>query len=114
MLDRAGLTGETTALDGCVDVELVFHTGNGEGLTQDHLQHRTCEVFVDLFAVHFDLAGTRLDPNACNCVFPFASGVGTTQLVTNGLTRGQLFGCGFDACDSAQLFESVDLISHRH
>lgn len=28
VLDRTGLTGEATALDGCVDVEFAFDTGN--------------------------------------------------------------------------------------
>ena len=93
VLDRAGLAGETAALDGGHHVELAGDAGDGEGLADHHLEHRAGEVDVHLLAVDDDLAVARLDPDAGDRVLALAGRVGAAEVVANGLPlRGLLDG----------------------
>src|SRR5690606_6502414 len=81
VLHGTGLTRQAAALDGRLHVILAGHTGHVEGLAQNHLQHRTGEIVVDVLAVHDNLAGTRLDPDAGSRVLPLAGRIGAAQVV---------------------------------
>src|SRR6056300_1652333 len=52
VLNCTRLTGQTTARNGCHNVELIFDTSNLEWLTQDHLQNRACKICGHFFTVY--------------------------------------------------------------
>ncbi len=81
MLDRAGLARQASPGHGGEHIELTFHVGHGKGLLQDHLQHRTREIGVDVLAVDHDLARPGLDPDAGDRVLALARRIGPAQLV---------------------------------
>ena len=57
MTDRAGLTADTAADDGALDVKLAHRIGRRKGLTDNHLQGVETEIVFDIAVVDRDLAG---------------------------------------------------------
>ena len=84
VLDGPRLPRQAATGDGGHHVELAFHTGDGERLAQDHLQHRTGEVFGDGLAIDHNLALSGHDPDAGDRVLALAGGIGAAQLVADG------------------------------
>src|SRR3546814_12572876 len=82
---RARLTGDAAALHRADDVELIAAVGDQERLGEDHAQPRPGEVDRLVLAVHGDLAGARLDPDAGYGVLALAVGVGAALRVARRL-----------------------------
>ena len=113
VLDRARLTRQAAALDGAHHVELILDAGHLEGLAQDHLQHGAREIFLDRLAVHLNLAGARLDPDACRGVLAPAGRVSAAKVVAHRFAgHGRLLGRG-NARHRFETFEGFDFFRHQ-
>ena len=55
--DGAGLTGDSAACDGGVDIHLAAETDGLEGLTNDELESVKSEIIIEITTVYGDLAG---------------------------------------------------------
>src|SRR3546814_5890408 len=64
VLDRAGLAGKAAAGDGAIDVILLAPVGHVERLVDDQTKRRAGEIDRLIAAVHLDLAGAGLQPDA--------------------------------------------------
>ena len=88
MAHRAGLAGQSAALDGGENVEFADTLGSFERLGEDHLQDRAREIFSHVLAVDLHLAGAALDPHTGGGVLAATGRVGATQIVDLRLSRG--------------------------
>src|SRR4029079_8251045 len=81
VLDRAGLSRQAAALDGGDDVILTDTIGDAERLVDHQAQRRTSEIDRLIAAVELDLAGARLQADACNSVLAAAGRIGAAIFV---------------------------------
>src|SRR3546814_6356730 len=113
---RARLTGEAAALHRADDVELIAAVGDQERLGEDHAQHRPGEVDRLVLAVHGDLAGARLDPDAGHGVLALAGGVGAALRVALRLGGGSLGlrGHARGSSQLTQIAQGLSLVGHAY
>src|SRR3984893_2203076 len=76
---RAGLAGETAALDGAPHIELAEPVGRDERLVDQHPQHRPREIDRALAAVDVDPAGAGLDPHPRHRVLALPRCIGAAE-----------------------------------
>src|SRR3546814_2268718 len=113
---RSRLTGEAAALHRADDVELIAAGGDQERLGEDHAQHRPGEVDRLVLAVHGDLAGARLDPDAGHGVLALAGGVGAALRVALRLGGGSLGlrGHARGSSQLTQIAQGLSLVGHAY
>src|SRR3546814_1511743 len=75
VLDRAGLAGKAAAGDGAIDVILLAPVGHVERLVDDQTKRRAGEIDRLIAAVHLDLAGAGLQPDASDGILAAAGGI---------------------------------------
>jgi hypothetical protein len=81
MLYSTGLARKTTALYGRDYIILAGTLGHAERLVDDETERRTCEIHFLVTAIHDNLAGARLQPNAGDGVFTTAGGIGAALCI---------------------------------
>ena len=77
---RAGLSGQAAARNPADHVVLAIAVGDRERLADQHAQHRTGEIDLELAVVDHDLAGAALEPDAGDRVLALAGRVGAAHI----------------------------------
>src|SRR6476620_2435302 len=103
------LARQTAAGDRADDVVLAGARGCNQRLLDQHAQHRSGEIGLDLTGVDDDLAGTRLDPDAGNRILALAGGIGAAVFV-DLLDVFRRFGSR--RLELRQLFERLHGVGH--
>ena len=88
---------------------LALALGGDERLLQDHLQHGPREISDVILAVHRDLAGSLLHPNAGDGVLALAGGIGAALGVELLLIDARLGAAALSPLSGARVLERSHL-----